>query len=64
MVKRSQPDHDDVTPDSPVQPAEAAVSKPAESDWREVALFVCERCGKEKRSQAHRNMVCRDCAAS
>jgi hypothetical protein len=34
------------------------------SAWREVAIFVCERCGQEKRGQEHLNMICRACAAA
>jgi hypothetical protein len=34
---------------------------PEQDAWREVALFVCERCGKEKRGQKHLNMLCVDC---
>lgn len=51
-----------------VEAAAAAISEPEplpsvppQGEWREVALFVCEKCGKEKRGQAHLNMVCRDC---
>lgn len=37
--------------------------EPQPGGWRDVALFVCERCGKERRSQPHLDFVCRECAA-
>ena len=44
-----------------VEAAAAAVPERISHGWRDVALFVCEKCGKEKRGQAHRNMVCKSC---
>lgn len=74
MAKRSDRAHDREDPASDAAPAqsteelvaaaEAAVSKPPPAEWRQVVSFVCARCGRQRRSQAHLNMVCRECAAA
>ena len=49
------------------QPADTPAASPVESapaEGREVALFVCIVCGKEKRGQKHYNFACEPCVSS
>lgn len=41
----------------------AAPVEPAPAEGREVALFVCVVCGKERRGQKHYNFACEPCVS-